>query len=101
MLKFRIMHKLRKTTLSWDILVKKFPKVGYAKLYNALASLSADGYITIYDDAAFGVCYRISNVNSYRDYIREMFRPIFSFLYSLIIMLGSIAAILTLVKTLL
>lgn len=101
MLKFRIMYKLHKDTLSWNQLKTLFPKVKNIKLYRSLNSLSDDRYIRIYSDEVYGTCYKLRNSNSFRDYIRMLILLFLKIWYNSIMVLGSIAAIITLVLTLL
>lgn len=100
-LKTRLIFNLRSHASSYDFLKEKHSSTSNYRLYRALESLAEDSYIESFEDAVYGTCYRLLNVNSFRDYNFMLIKRFLKFWYNFVMVIGSIAAIATLILTLL
>lgn len=96
--KTRIMFKLQSWTYSYDELRTMF-HIRHDRLYKKLFSLVDDGYVEHYVDNDVD-CFRISSVNAFRNYCFMLLRRFIRFWYDFVMVIGSIAAIATLIVTL-
>lgn len=97
--KFRIMFKLHTEVQTWENFKAMFPNMADVKLYRKLNSLSVDKYIEPFVDNDL-TCYRQVSVNSFRDYCFMLTRRFVRFWYDFVMVIGSCAAIGTLILTL-
>lgn len=97
-IKTRIMFKLHSWTYSYDELHSNF-RIRHDKLYNKLFSLVNDGYVEHYIENDID-CFRVSSVNAFRNYCFMLLRRFVRFWYDFVMVVGSIAAIATLIVTL-